>query len=95
MFISSSKITISTYGCNSLKEKRTIVKSIINSVKVKFNVSISEVDLNDNLTKALLGVTFTSNEKEFSERMIEKVISFIEKRYPGQIDNYDLEIYYR
>lgn len=95
MFIATSKVYLSTYECNSLKEKRAIIKSVINSVKSKFNVSISEVGSNDSLKMSLIGITFVSNEKRFSESIIGKVISFIEKRHPGRIENYDLEIFYR
>ncbi len=95
MFIESSKIYLSTIECNSLKEKRSIIKSIISSVRSKFNVSILEISDNDDKFKGVIGVTFVSNEKQFSEQVVSKVISFIDKRQPGRIQEYDLDIYCR
>ena len=40
----------------SLKEKRSILKSLIQKIRNSFNVSISEVDYHDKWQRAALGV---------------------------------------
>ena len=55
MIVGTGKIKFKLYDINSLKEKRKIVKSIINRIKNKFNISIAETDLNDSHSWAEIG----------------------------------------
>jgi len=95
MVISSSRISLSTIECDTLKEKRSIVKSVINSVRSKFNVSIAEIENNNTCKHAVIGLVFVSNEKKFSEEVLSGVVDFINRRYPGRLEDYDLDIYSR
>jgi len=95
MFIATSIVQISTEECNSLKEKRSVIKGIIESVHAKFKISVSEIADNDKWHKGVLGLAVVTNEKRFSEEVMSNVISFIERRFPGRISDYDLEIYSR
>ena len=95
MFLSSSKIIISTLECSSLKEKRSVIKSIISAVRAKFNASISETGFCDNIQKSEISIAFVSNDKSFSNKVINQVVEHIEKRHPGRIEEFDLDIYHR
>ena len=95
MFISSSRISLSTEECSTLKEKRSIVKSVISTVRAKFNVSISEIADTHTCKHAVLGLVFVSNEKKFSEEVLSGIVDFINRRYPGRLEDYDLDIYSR
>jgi uncharacterized protein YlxP (DUF503 family) len=52
-------------GITSLKGKRSIVKSVIGRLKAKFNISISEVDHQDNKTSAIIAIAMVSNDTRF------------------------------
>jgi len=52
-------------GISSLKEKRSIVKSLIGRLKNRFNASISEVDHQDDKTSAVVGIAVVSNDSQF------------------------------
>ena len=76
-------------GIDSLKEKRSIVKSIIGRLKSRFNISIAEVDHQDNKTGAVIGITMVSNDTRFINQQFDKIISFMQKDgrfYLGQIE---------
>ena len=49
---------------NSLKEKRMIVLSLTKRISNKFNVSVSEVDLQDVHERIGIGITAVSTTKE-------------------------------
>lgn len=51
------KITIRASWVNSLKEKRMIVKSITQKLKNKFNISVGEVDRQDEHKMAVIGIS--------------------------------------
>lgn len=76
----------------SLKEKRQVVKSLLARVRNKFNVSIAEVDGQDRLQNAVLGVACVSNSMEYAHGQLEAVVRFIEDTRPDcPITGYDIE----
>jgi len=78
-----------THGVASLKEKRSIIKSVIGRLKSRFNVSIAEVDHQDNKTLAVIGVAMVCNETRFIDKQFDTIINFMQKDgrfYLGQIE---------
>ena len=66
-------------GINSLKEKRSIVKSLVSRLKSRFNISISEVDHQDNKTSAVIAVAVVSNDSCFVNQQFDKIINFMRR----------------
>ena len=76
-------------GIASLKQKRSIVKSLIGRLKSRFNISIAEVDHNDNKTSAVIAMAIVSNDTRFINQQFDKIIDFMNKDgrfYLGQIE---------
>ncbi|MCK8825677.1 DUF503 domain-containing protein [Fuchsiella alkaliacetigena] len=63
---------------NSLKHKRGVIKSLIAKLKNRFNISVAEIEQNDNLKLATIGIVTISNQRQQVERSLEKVVRFIE-----------------
>ena len=85
------KITIRASWVNSLKEKRMIVKSIIQKLKNKFNISISEVDRQDEHKMIVIGISAVCSDVKIVHSMKEKIIDFIEENCDGEIIDIDEE----
>lgn len=83
------EIKIRVSFVNSLKEKRMILTSIKEKAKNKFNVSISEVDSQDNHKLITLGISSVSSEKDLLSNLKEKIIDYIEGNFEGEI----IEVY--
>ena len=73
------KVQLNLNGIASLKDKRKIVKSLIERLKSRFNVSVSEVGHNDSKITAVIGVAVISNDGKFVNAQLDKVIDFIRK----------------
>jgi len=69
----------------SLKDKRRIVKSIIEKTRDKFKVSISEVDQLENLNYSTVGLVSVSNSSQFLNSLSQNIENFIDQYYPGRI----------
>ncbi len=65
MIIGVMTANLHLHGIGSLKEKRSIVKSVIGRLQSRFNVSISEVDHNDSKLIATIGVAVVGNDNSF------------------------------
>ena len=72
-------IQLNLNGVASLKEKRSIVKSLIGRLKSRFNVSASEVDRQDNKQLAVIGIAIISNEGTFVNQQLDTIIDFIRR----------------
>jgi len=76
----------------SLKEKRRIVKQIIDRVKHRFNVSIAEVGNNDIWQSAQLGLCLVSNDRRFTNSSLDTILDFIETINVAEVVKSDIEI---
>ena len=92
MIVGTCEIELIIYEANSLKEKRHVIKSIIERIKTRFNASIAEVDYNDLWNRSLIGVAVVSNQKALCESMISKIIDFIDNDERVEIINHYMEV---
>lgn len=76
--------------CNSLKEKRSILKRLKDKVRGSFNVSISEVDELDIWRRAQLGVVCISNNGKDANSLLSRVVNFIESEDLVEILDYKI-----
>jgi uncharacterized protein len=74
----------------SLKDKRKVVKSVTARLGNKFRISAAEIDLHDSLRFSQIGGAFVTNSREHGERVMNKVILFLETEIPGRIHNYEV-----
>jgi len=80
---------LSMQGITSLKGKRSIVKSLIGRLKSRFNISISEVDHQDNKTSAVIAIAIVGNDAQFMDRQLDAIITFMRndgRFYLGQVE---------
>ena len=65
-------------GCQSLKDKRRVVKSLKDRLHQRFNVSVAECDDHDSWQRVTLGVVQVGNERDHVDRSLREVSAFIE-----------------
>ena len=70
-------------GVTSLKQKRSIIKGIIGKLSSRFNISIAEVDHQDNKTSAVVALAIVANEKNFIDQQFEAQLERIEEELTG------------
>lgn len=92
MIIAVARIKLSAPWVHSLKEKRMIVKSIIDKVKHKFNVSIAEVESQDIHQTIVIGISVVSNSSHHGNSTLQNVIDYIEKNCEANIEIIETEI---
>ncbi|MDU5184686.1 MAG: DUF503 domain-containing protein [Peptoniphilus harei] len=92
MIIGICTCEIFIFTANSLKSKRSVVKSIIEKSKNRFNISIAEVGENDKWQKSIIAFSTISNDQKIVEETIEKVINFFDSYSEIEIINIKREI---
>ena len=89
MLIGVMTICIHMQGVDSLKGKRSIVKSLIGRLQSRFNVSIAEIDRQDEKTIAVIGLAVVGGEKQHIESQLETILNFVRgdgRFYLGQVE---------
>jgi uncharacterized protein YlxP (DUF503 family) len=66
-------------GVTSLKEKRHVVKTLIASLRQRFNVAVAEVDHQDLWQRATLAVSAVSGEGHQVRRVMHEVERHVER----------------
>ncbi|GAB6157077.1 DUF503 domain-containing protein [Desulfotomaculum varum] len=79
-------------GAVTLKDKRRVIKSIIERVRSRYNVSIAEVADQDLWQRATLGVAAVSNSSGHVNQMLETVLKLIQTNREADLINYWTEI---
>jgi len=81
MIVRVSKVTL-LLPSRSLKEKRRILKSVIDRISSRFRVSIAEIDSNDMPDIGVLGLAVVSTKSRHAESVLNKSILFLENSRP-------------
>ncbi|WP_457679981.1 DUF503 domain-containing protein [Thermovibrio sp.] len=76
---------------HSLKEKRGVVKRVLERLRNKFNVSVSEIENQNSWQSSVIGIVAIGTSKKIVDATLEKSILFIEELYPGFVVSYHKE----
>jgi uncharacterized protein YlxP (DUF503 family) len=82
MNVGVCKLKIHIPGSQSLKDKRSIVKSLVSRLQKQFNISIAEVADHELWQIATIGIACVSNHNYRVDEIIDAVISTIQRDYP-------------
>ncbi len=73
MYVGALRIELYMPQCRNLKEKRQVVKSIIDRTRNRFNVAVAEVDNQDLWQRCSVGITCVSNSEYAVREMLANV----------------------
>lgn len=77
---------------SSLKEKRKVIKSIIDRIRARFNVSVAEVGEQNAWQRSTIGVSFVSCEQAHVQQVLAAVARFVESQGTVQMIDYQMEL---
>ena len=77
---------------NSLKHKRSVLKAVKNSLIVKFNVCVAEIDYQEKWQRSVLAVGFINNNRKVIDSIFSQVIKFMEKTTYCDLVDYSQEM---
>ena len=92
MIIGSCKVYLTAEWVYSLKEKRMVVKSLVERMRHKFNIAVAEVEQMDVHRTIVIGFVCVSNEKAHAESMVETVLRYMEVHTDAVVDDIVTEL---
>ena len=76
----------------SLKEKRGVLSRILKRTQNEFNISIAEIDDNDNLKRAKIGFCVIGNDTRYINGKIDHILRFIDGLQLAEVLNTKIEM---
>jgi uncharacterized protein YlxP (DUF503 family) len=76
---------------HSLKDKRQVVKSLVESLRQRFNLSVAEVDHLDAWGRAGIGMACVSNDSAFASQVLNRAVGFVESNPRVVLQDYQME----
>jgi uncharacterized protein YlxP (DUF503 family) len=92
MVIGVCKLDLRIPENHSLKEKRHVLRKLIDRVRHRFNVAISEVGDNDVWQRAQMGFCTVGNDRRHINSSLDKVVYFIEQMNLVEMVRTEIEI---
>lgn len=78
MHVAACSMRLRLDQSDSLKDKRRVVRSLVERMRARFNVSAAETGRLESWREAEIGVAVVSNDPSHAREMIEAVIRFVE-----------------
>lgn len=85
------KVTLRASWVHSLKEKRMVVKSVVQKLKNKFNVSVCEIEEQDIHQTIVIGISAVCGSTQQVDATMENIITYIEGNTDAEIVRIDNE----
>jgi uncharacterized protein YlxP (DUF503 family) len=71
-------ITLHLATSHSLKDKRQVVRSLVERLRRQYNVAVVEVDEQDSWRTVVLGLAVVSNQAGHAARQVDRIVESIE-----------------
>ncbi|MFW6059083.1 MAG: DUF503 domain-containing protein, partial [Phycisphaeraceae bacterium] len=92
MVIGVLQIELMIDGSTSLKDKRRVVKSLKDRLHREHMVSVAEVEAEDEMGRAVLGITMASNSVPHCQRTLDKLVERITAGRGYHVSDHDVQI---
>ena len=92
MRIGVLRVHFHVHDSQSLKQKRTVLRSLKDRLFSHFNVSVAEIGSNDKWQAAELGICTVGNERRFVNSVLQKIENFIEEQPSISVIDLEMEI---
>lgn len=92
MVVGVSRVDIFFPENHSLKDKRQMMRKVIEKTRAKFNISLMEVEQSNLWQRARIGFAVVGVKQDHVSRMVENVHEYIESLYLGEVIDTSSEI---
>jgi len=92
MIVGSLRVRLLLRDSRSLKDKRQVVQSIKDRLRQQFNVSVAEVEAQDNRQVVVLGVAMVSNEARHVRATLQEIAEALRRHPVAEFLDHELEV---
>jgi uncharacterized protein YlxP (DUF503 family) len=75
MVVGTARLVFAIPSALSLKDKRSVVRRVMERARARFNVAVAEVDDQDVHRRAVIGLSVVSNDARHATSMLDTIIA--------------------
>jgi uncharacterized protein YlxP (DUF503 family) len=92
VIVGAAVVELHVHGSQSLKQKRGVVRSIVQRVRNRFNVSVAEIGGQGTWQVAVLGIVTTGNDRKRVRELLQRTLVFVEELHLAEVTGGDVEL---
>ena len=92
MFIGTAELAFHIPWVQSLKEKRMIVRSLIERTRNRFQASVAEVAENDSHKRFVIGIACVSALNNHAREMIDEIVRYVENETDADMTDAAIDV---
>jgi len=92
MIVGSLRVRLLLRESRSLKDKRQVVRSITDRLRNSFNVSVAEVEAQDNRQLVVLGLAMVSNETAHVRHTFDQIVQALRVHPVAELLDHQVEV---
>lgn len=77
MVVGLLQVEVRIPDARSLKDKRSVVKSLKDRLRGQFNIAVAEVDANDTWQRATVGVSTVGEDRAYVAGLLDQVTAWL------------------
>ena len=93
MIIASNSWELTLPGCTSLKEKRSVIRSLKDRLRVRYHLSVAETGMQDVHGRAVITVAVVAGDRRQAESILDKADRLVENEGRALIVSSDRQFY--
>ena len=92
MHVGILRLELLIHDVSSLKEKRRVVRSLIERLRGRFKLAVAEVDHQDRHGAAAIGVAVVGNDPRVLEALLHRVVDAAATEGDAELTTHEMEI---
>jgi len=93
MAVGTLQVKVMIREALTLKDKRSVIKGLKDSLRHHHNVSVAEVGGLDNRQQAILGFAMVSNDRRYLNGALSSIVDFIRGHPIVELIDHEIEIF--
>lgn len=92
MIVGAAVVELHVHGSHSLKEKRGVVRSVVQRLRNEFSLSVSEVGGQDTWQRAVIGLATVGIDADRVRAVLERAVRFVDGLGLAEVVGSDVEV---
>jgi uncharacterized protein YlxP (DUF503 family) len=93
VFVAVLQVDLAIEKAQSLKDKRQVVKSVLDRLRSSFNVSAAEIDSLDLHQRAGIAFAAVSNDAAHARGLLQQVLNHLQSHPVARVIDHQLEVF--
>jgi len=77
MVVGLLRLEVHVPNARTLKDKRSVLNSLKDQLRGRFNISVAEVDANETWQRATVGISTVGNSRAYAEGLLREVMAWV------------------